>query len=204
VRSPAAALVAALLLLAPAVRAVPPDARLSLQGKKPSIQKADTGFTGVDSDAPEIVRAELLPTGELLLEPQGPGLARVFLFAPRLVRVLEIAVDVALPSAIEAALPLGCGSATEAKIASAACYTAWRARLSATLSADAPAVSFEDQGLHAQLAAAQVELVKAGLPTVQIAVTPFGIRIKGAKDESERRRALRAAWSALLGPLRLE
>ena len=203
-RSRAAALVAALLLLAPAVRALPPDARLALSGKKPSIQKADTGFTAVDSDAPEIVRAELLPTGELLLEPQGPGVARVFLFAPRVVRVLEIAVDVALPEAVDLPLPPGCGSATEAKIATAACYVAWRAKLAATLSADAPAVSFEDAGLHAQLAAAQAELVKAGLSKVQLAVTPFGIRIKGAKDEPERRRALRVAWSAMLGPLRLE
>ena len=203
-KSRAAALVAVLLGFAASAQALPPDARLSLQANKPSIQKADSGFVAVESSDPEIVRAELLPTGELLLEPLQPGVARVFLFAARLVRVIEVAVDVPLPAASEAQVPPLCGSATEARIASPACYAAWRAKLSATLSADAPAVSFEDAGLHAQLEAAQAELVKVGLPAVQLAVTPFGVRIKGAKDEAERRRALKAAWGALLGPLRLE
>ena len=200
----AAALVAALLGFAGSATALPPDARLSLSAKKPSIQKADTGFSSVESDGPDVVRAELLPTGELLLEPLGPGVARVFLFAPRLVRVIEVAVDVPLPAAPEASLPPACGTAHEAKITTAACYAAWRARLSVTLSSDAPSLSFEDQGLHAQLQAVQAELVKVGLPAVQVAVTPFGVRIKGAKDDAERRRALKAAWGALLGPLRLE
>lgn len=203
-RSLAAALGAVALLLAPAGAAIPPDARLGLPSRKPHLEKADLGFVAVEVDAPEVLRAELLPSGELLLEPQGPGVARVFLFAPRIVRVIEVAALVPLQPQGEVPLPPACGKPSEARIGSAACYHAWRARLSRTLSSDAPSIAFEDAGLFAQLKAAQAELTRSGLPQIVVAVTPFGVRLKGAKGEAERRRALRAIWSAFLGPLRLE
>ena len=203
-KSRAAALGAVALLSAQAARAIPPDARLGLTSKKPHIEKADKGFLAVEVDEPGVLRAELLPSGELLLEPLGTGVARVFLFAPRIVRVVEVAVSVPLQPPDETPVSPACGTPTEARIVSAACYQAWRSRLSRTLSADAPSLAFEDAGLFAQLKAAQAELERAGLPALKLALTPFGVRIKGAKDEAERRRALRAIWSTLLGPLRLE
>jgi hypothetical protein len=196
----AALAVAAALCGLPAM-ALPPDARIALQSAKPRIEKVDAGFTAVEVDAPEVLRAELLPAGELLLEPRKPGLARVFLFAPRIVRVIEVAVDLALPRSEDRPPPPGCAAGEEARIASAACYEHWRGRLRHSLGA--PPLVFEEAGLFAQLKAAQVELDAAGL-NVKVAVSPFGVRVKGAKDDTERRRALRAIWSALLGPLRID
>jgi hypothetical protein len=191
-------------LVSLAAHAVPPDARLGLQGRKPQIEKVDTAFTAVEVDAPDVVRAELLPAGELLLEPRGPGVARVFLFAPRVVRALEVAVDVALPQPEDKPAPAGCAAASEARVVSQACYDHWRARLQHLVARDAPALAFEDAGLLAQLKAAQAELQRAGLGSIQIAASPFGVRLKGAQDEQQRRAALRAVWSAVLGPLRLD
>ena len=63
---------------------------------------------------------------------------------------------------------------------------------------------FEVEGLQAEARAAQAELATAGLRHVQLAVGPFGVRLKGARDDAEKRRALRTIWPAILGPLRVE
>ena len=186
----------AVLLASAAVRAVPPDARLEISGRAPRIEKIEPGFTAVESDAPLIVRAELLPSGnELLLEPAGAGVAHVFLFAPRLVRALEVGVDARLASA--APPPRGCPAVRDA-----GCYEQWREALRQGPVA-APLV-FEVEGLQAEARAAQAELATAGLRHVQLAVGPFGVRLKGARDDAEKRRALRTIWPAMLGPLRVE
>ena len=194
-------LAALALLFAGAAEAVPPDARLALFGKKPRIDKIDGTFEAVEVEPPGVVRAELLPTHELLLEPQGAGEARVFLFAPRLVRVVEVAIDQPLPPA-DAPPPLaGCATAEgAARVGSAACYEFWRGRLLHTLAADAPGLSFEEPGLFAELKAAQAELDKAGLK-LRVALSPFGVRLLG---EGDRRRGLRVVWPAMLGTLRLD
>ncbi len=191
------------LLFAGAAQAAPPDARLAFTGQKPRIEKIDTGFEAVLVDPPAALRAELLPTGELLLEPRGAGVARVFLFAKRLVRVLEVAFDAALPPASDTAVPASCGDAREAKLPTAACYAAWRDKLLHATAADLPALSWELDGLRAQAAAAQAALDAAGIKlTAQ--VSAFGLKLKGDADEPSRRRALMAAWPAVLGPLRID
>ena len=58
--------------------------------------------------------------------------------------------------------------------------------------------------IQAEARAAQAELEGAGLRHVQLALGPFGVRLKGARDDAEKRRALRAIWPAILGPLRVE
>ena len=151
-----------------------------------------------------IVAAELLPTEELLIEPRGAGLARVFLFARHLVRVVEVAVDLPLPLPPATPVPAACGSDAKARIATADCYALWRARLEHGLASKAPALAFEDEGLFAQARAAQAELARVGLGAMKLVLSPFGVRLAGAKDEAERRLALRAIWPAILGPLRLD
>lgn len=196
---------AAALLSASAAWAAPPDARIALLDKKPHFQRVEGEFSAVEVEPPELVHAELLPTQELLLEPRAAGVARVFLFTPRLVRVVEVAALVPLPQPDPGqAAPAGCAAQDgAARIASAACYEHWRARLLRTTAAEAPGLSFEGDGLHAELKAAQAELDKRGLK-LQVAVTPFGVRLLGARDEAQQRRALIAIWPAMLGPLRID
>ncbi len=69
--------------------------------------------------------------------------------------------------------------------------------------AESPALSFEDAGLMAEIRAAQGELDRAGLK-LRVAVSAFGVRLLGAKDDAERRRGLRAIWPTILGPLRID
>ena len=168
--------------------AIPADARLSLHGGDHRIEKISPGFEAVETEGP--LRAELLPSGdELLLEPTGQGIARAFLFARREVRVVEIFIDTPLPP--PAGKPL-C-----ATVKDAACYAQFR-------SAPQPKMIFELEGVQAEARAAQEELQKAGLTAVQVALSPWGVKLKGTKDEAEKRRALRAIWPAVLGPLRLD
>jgi hypothetical protein len=191
------------LLFAGAAQAAPPDARLAFTGQKPRIEKIDTGFSAVEVDPPALVRAELLPTGELLLEPRGAGVARVFLFARRLVRVLEVAFDAALPAPSDAVVPAVCGDAREAKLSTAACYAAWRDKLLHASAAELPALTWELDGLRAQAAAVQAALDAAGIKlTAQ--VSAYGLKLKGDAEDPARRKALMAAWPAVIGPLRID
>lgn len=190
---------AALLLAASAAGAVPPDARLLLSGPKPRIEKIGPGFIAAEVEPAGVLSAQVLKTDELLLEPKGTGVARVFLFAAHVVRVLEVAIDAPLPQAPP--VPASCLRDGEARVDSAACYEAWRKRLA---HADkAPAISFEGDGWMAAARAAQRALDEAGLKHVQAALTGYGVRLRGARDEPERLKALRALWPAVLGPLRL-
>ncbi len=179
-------MIAALLTL---LFAIPADARLSLHGGDHRIEKISPGFEAVETEGP--LRAELLPSGdELLLEPTGQGVARAFLFARREVRVVEIFIDTPLP-------PLPLRKPLCATVKDAACYAQFR-------NAPQPKMIFELEGMQAEAKAAQEELQKAGLTTVQVALSPWGVKLKGTKDEAEKRRALRAIWPAVLGPLRLD
>ena len=63
---------------------------------------------------------------------------------------------------------------------------------------------FELEGLQAEARAAQEELARAGLAHVEIGLSPYGVKLKNVKDSAEKRRALRAIWPAILGPLRLD
>jgi hypothetical protein len=196
----AAAVCAGLLAAIPGpARAIPPDARLQLGSKAPRIEKLGPEFTVAEVDDPKVLRAELLPSGELLLEPVGPGVARVFLFAKRLVRVIEVAVEATLP----APSPAPKGLCT-APVITKQCYSAWRERLAHLAAADAPQVSYELEGLQEEAKAAGALLTAAGLGQVQLSRSAFGVRLKGAQDAGEKRAALRAVYGALLGPLRFE
>lgn len=176
------------MLLLALLLAAPADQRLSLPLKAPHIQRVEPGTSSVEAEGP--VRAELLPSDELLIEPLKAGVARVFLFSRRMVRVIEIAIDAPLPPPGAG----GCPAVIDAKT-----YEACRARI-----APGERVVFEPEGLQAQAKAAQLELDKAQLGHITAGFTAYGVRLKGARDEAERHRALRAIWPALLGPLRLD
>ena len=168
--------------------AVPADARLSLQPGQHRIEKIAWRAELVEAEGP--LRAELLPSGnELLLEPQGPGVARAFLFSPREVHVIEVFIGAPPPP------PAGKPSCETVK--DTACYAQFRAAPQAKM-------VFELDGLQAEARAAQDELDKAGLKNVSVAISPFGVKLTGAKDAAEKRHALRAIWPAILGPLRLD
>ena len=107
----------------------------------------------------------------------------------REVRAIEIFIDT--PSPPPAEKPL-C-----ATVKDAACYAQFRA-------APQPRMVFELDGLQAEARAAQEELARAGLRGIDVAISPWGVKITGAKDDAEKRRALRVIWPAILGPLRLD
>ncbi len=168
--------------------AIPADARLALHAGEHRIEKISPGFDAIESEGP--LHAEILPSGnELLLEPSAKGVARAFLFAKREVRVVEIFIDSPMPPA--EAPPL-C-----AEVKDAVCYGQFRA-------SPQPKMVFELEGLQAEAKAAQEELAKAGLAQIGVAISAWGVKLKGARDEAEKRRALRAIWPAILGPLRLD
>lgn|GEM_PF-1670780 len=195
-RAPRPALLAAGLLVAFPALALPPDARLELHGSAPHFEKVDPAFEAVLVEPPGSLHAELLPSAELLLEPKagskGAAIAHVFCFARRIVRVIEVT----LPAAVRAPslVPVPC-----APVKDAASYAACRAQGGGT-----GVLSFELEGLQAEAKAAQDELIKADLAHLTIALSPYGVKIRGAKDEAEKRRALVAVWGAVLGPLRLD
>jgi len=170
--------------------AIPAEQRLTLHAGAHVIEKVQAGALAVETEGP--LRAELLPSGnELLLEPQAKGIARVFLFARHEVTVMEIAIDAQFP---EPGPPPACPIVKDA-----ACYAQWRANVPA-----GKKIIFELDGLQAEAKAAQEELTRAGLPHIEVGISPYGVKLKGVKDEAERRRALRAVWPAILGPLRLD
>ena len=176
-------MIAVLLLLA-----IPADLRLSLHVGEHHIEKIDWRAESVETEGP--LRAELLPSGnELLLEPSAKGVGRAFVFTRREVRVVEAFIDTPLPPPP--------GKPACASVANAACYAQFRA-------APQPRMVFELEGLQAEAKAAQEELAKAGLPNLEVAISPWGVKLKGAKSDAEKRRALKAIWPAILGPLRLD
>jgi hypothetical protein len=177
--------IAALALLL----AVPAEKHLALPSGAHHIEKIAPGALAVETSGP--LKAELLPSGnEVLIEPQGAG--QVFLFYKRDVRVLAVGAAPATD-----AKPPAC-----APIADEKCYASWREY--AATAPELPHLVFEITGLQAQAKAAQDELNKAGLGKVQVAFTPYGVKLSGAKDEAETRHALMAVWKAALGPLRVE
>jgi hypothetical protein len=187
--------------IATAARAAPPDARLAIELGAPKIERIDPSFTVVESDDETVVRAELLPSGELLLEPKHRGTTRVFLFAPRLVRVIEISIGEPLP-AIDPAPALPCAK----PLINVACYPAWRTHLQHLLASDAPPLELEIEALQEELKQATAALGKAGL-NLSLAINAFGIKIKSGKEVAEpglERRALRTIWPFILGPMRLD
>jgi hypothetical protein len=189
----------AVLLPVPAARAAPPDARIAIVLGAPRIERVGSEFTVVEVDEPGVLRAELLPSGELLLEPQRAGAALVFLYAERLVRVLEVAVGQALA-------PIGPEPAGPCRVAvvTPACYPAWRERLLHLPAAEAPRIAFEIEGLQAEARAAGERLAAAGLGHVRYARSALGVRLGGARDVAEKRRAVRVIWPVVLGVLRVE
>jgi len=167
--------------------AIPADARVMLHAGAYRIEKISPGFDAVETEGP--LHAELLPSGdELLLEPQSRGVARAFLFARHEVRIVEVFIDTPVPP--PAPKP-AC-----ATVKDAACYQQFRA-------SPQPKMVFELEGVQAEAKAAQEELSKAGIANIEIAISPWGVKVKGAKDAPEKRRALRAIWPAILGPLRI-
>lgn len=172
--------------------AVPVDQRLSLKPADRRIEKIEPGVLAVEAEGP--LRAELLPSGnEVLIEPSGKGIGRVFLFLRREVRVIEIAIGTA-------STPPPPRPACES-VKDAACYQALRAWFAAGGALEK--LVFDLEGLQAEAKAAQAALDEAGLRNVKVGLSGYGVSLRGAKDEQETRRALRAIWPAILGPLRL-
>lgn len=156
--------------------------QLSLHARQ--IEK--TTAIAVDCDGP--VHAELLPSGnEVLIEATGRGIGHVFLFDRHEVRVIEVAVE----TAVETGPAPAC-----ATVKNAACYEQFRKH-------PMPHMVFELEGLQAEAKAAQKLLDDAKLP-ITVAISPWGVKLKGAKDEAQKRKALMAIWPAILGPLRLD
>jgi hypothetical protein len=176
------------LILAALLLAVPADVRVALHSGEHRIEKIDWRAEAVETEGP--LRAELLPSGnELLLEPSGKGVGRAFVFTRREVHVIEAFVDTPLP---RPAAPPSCETVKDA-----ACYAQFRA-------APQPHMVFELEGLQAEARAAQDELAKAGVGHVEVAISPWGVKLRGVKDAAEKRKALEAIWPAILGPLRLD
>ena len=168
--------------------AVPADLRVSLHAGEQRIEKIDWRAESVETDGP--LRAELLPSGnELLLEPSAKGIGRAFVFSRRQVRVIEAFIDTPLPPPAEKP---ACPSVRDA-----GCYAQFRA-------SPQPRMVFELEGLQAEAKAAQDELAKAGLAHIEVAISPWGVKLRGAKSDAEKRQALKAIWPAILGPLRLD
>ena len=176
------------LLFAALLVAMPADKRLTMRTGAPLIERADAAVLSVEAEPP--LRAELLASGELLLEAPQPGLFHVFLFSKRQVRAWEIAVGVPLPPAP----PGGC-----TEVRDEATYEACR-----KIAGPQDRIRFELEGVQAEAKAAQGALAKAGLPGVQIALSAWGVKLKGPRDETEKRRALAVVWPFVLGPLRLD
>jgi hypothetical protein len=173
-----------------ALLAVPADARLSLHAGASVIEKVQAGVLLVETEGP--LRAEMLPSGnEVLLEPRAKGIARVFFFARHEVRVIEVAIDTQFPEP---------GPAPSCPVVKdAACYAQWRAHVPPDRK-----LIFELEGLQAEARAAQEELARAGLEHIEVRLSAFGVKLKGARDEAEKRKALRAIYPAILGRLRLD
>ena len=178
------------MILLALLLAAPPDATVALRAGVSRIQKIDWPLPeAVETTGP--LRAELLPSGnELLLEPLSKGVGRAFVFTRREVRVIEAYIDTPQPPESRAAPAC-------ATIKDAACYAQFRA-------SPQPKMTFELEGLQAEAKAAQEELAKAGLAQIEVGISPWGVKLKGARDAAEKRRALRAIWPAILGPLRLD
>jgi hypothetical protein len=167
-----------LILLAALLLAIPPDLRLPA----PKIQKIDEGAVAVESEGG--LHAELLPSGnEVLLEGKA---GRVFLFYRHSVQVIEIGLQ--QPDSE----PPQC-----APIADEKTYRECLQRPGRT-------VQFTLEGLQFEARAAQKRLDDAGLAKITLQLSPFGIRLKGARDEAESRKAIVAIYPAILGPLRLD
>ena len=176
-------MIAALVLLA-----IPADLRLSLHSGEHRIERIDWLAEAIETEGP--LHAELLPSGnEVLLEPSAKGVARAFVFTRREVRVIETFTDQPQPPPGE--------KPSCAVVKDAACYAQFRA-------APQPRMVFEMEGLQAEARAAQDELARAGLKNIEVAISPWGVKLKGARDAAEKRRALKAIWPAILGPLRLD
>jgi hypothetical protein len=170
-----------------------------LATRAPRIEKMNPDFTVAESDDESVVHAEILPSNELLLEPKGAGVARVFIYGTRLVRVIEVAFDAPLPPA-DAKPPKSC----ETKRIGPACYLPWRNYLLHVPASEAPPIDLELETVQAELTAAQAALGKAGMNSVVLRYSPFGLALKGTKDAAEERRALQLAWPWMLGPLRVD
>jgi len=168
--------------------AIPADARLTLHAGEHRIERIALAAETVETEGP--LHAELLPSGnELLLEASAKGLARAFLFARHEVRVIEVAIDTPFPDPGP--------EPTCATVKDAACYAQFRAH-------PMPKLTFELEGLQAELKAAQEELNRAGLAHVSVAISPWGVKIKGEQNFVEKRKALRIIWPTILGPFRLD
>lgn len=176
------------LLLAALLVAMPADKRLTMRPGAPLIERADAGVLAVEAEPP--LHAELLASGELLLEAPQPGVFRVFLFSKRQVRAWEVAAGVPLPPAP----PGGC-----TEVRDDATYEACR-----KIAGPQDRIRFDLEGLQAEAKAAQAVLAKAGLSSVQIALSAWGVKLKGTRDDAEKRRALALVWPFVLGPLRLD
>lgn len=180
-------------------QAAPPDERLALTSNTPKILKLPAEYDLALSDTPAVARTELLPTGELLIEPVSKGEAHVFVFQRRLVRVYELAVDQPLAPADPA--PEG---ACQKPVIDKPCAAPWMKHLQHLTTAELPKFHSEIEGLQELAKMAQALLTKARLGHISIAISPYGLRIKDAKDDDERRRAIMAVYPAVLGPLRLD
>ena len=200
--------------------AVPANQAIELKAAGVRFEKAPFGEVSAASevlvDDASVVTAQLQRSGEVLIEAKKSGSAQVFIFGKREVQVVRVVVLPRPAENLGAPPPAGVTEKERAAclaeatpeapilIASAACYAVQRERLAVMSDSNLPRLVFELEGLQAEAKAAQALLDKAGLAQVQIGLSPFGIKLTGAKDEEEKRRALVALYPAVLGPLRLD
>ena len=229
---------ALLIGIALPVLALPANQSLELKPKqlrfeRPPFGEVSTASAALVDDA-NVASAELLPSGEVLIEARTPGLAQVFIFGKREVEVVRVVV-LPRPAAPEGTRPALDRSASPAgglpragatdqqraaclarslpgapiQIPTPACYAVQVERLTRQEAVEAPPAAmprfvFDLEGLQAEAKAAQALLDQAGLSQVRVALSPFGVKLSGAKDDEEKRRALIALYPAVLGPLRLD
>lgn len=166
------------MILLALLLAIPPDVRIPAA----KIQKIDEGALAVESEGE--LHAELLPSGnEVLLEGK---FGRAFLFYPHVVKVIEIGLQ-----------------QPESELTSCAPIADEKSYRDC-LQRPARSVQFTLEGLQVEARAAQKLLDEVGLAKVQVQLSSFGIKLKGARDDAEARKALRVIYHAILGPLRLD
>ena len=203
------------VLLAPAGRAragsFDREVALEVDGR-PHFEPFE-GRARVFVSKPEVVHAEQLPTGEVLLEPHVEGEAVVFLQSDRAGTAWRVVVghpslsdpDEALARAIGA-----CGRTRQdaekivLSVQGEACQKAAVA-LSRALPPHHLEVHFDSQGLLAQLAA-QRSALREVVSEVGVKLGYLGatLRIKGRITRQELDAAVRAMWAVTAGGLLLD
>lgn len=178
----------------------------------------------VQVDDPEVLAAELLPSGELLLTPKKLGRALLFLLSESgidavRVRVREVGGKISAAPLDEAALAAArkeCpglkldqssrGPELEASIATGSCRRAMLKVLQADdWAADRLDLTFHAEALQEQLAAMREALSRRGLGQgLELGYVGATLRLQGRLDPRRRAEVLGALFDACVGRLNFD